>query len=70
MNGVPLPIRIMLVIPIVTGVLSVVFLAFVVIAWLRGYWSVVGRLYYSSVALASVLSVLFAGYWNMLGWRF
>jgi hypothetical protein len=24
----------------------------------------------SLIALASVLFVLFAGYWNMLGWRF
>jgi CubicO group peptidase (beta-lactamase class C family) len=68
--GVPLSIRIILVIPIVTSMLSVVFLALAVIAWMRGYWSLVGRLYYSLIALASVLFVLFAGYWNMLGWRF
>jgi hypothetical protein len=41
-----------------------------VIAWMRGYWSLVSRLYYSLIALASVLFVLFAGYWNMVGWRF
>jgi hypothetical protein len=29
-----------------------------------------GRLYTSLIALASVLFVLFAGYWNMAGWRF
>jgi CubicO group peptidase (beta-lactamase class C family) len=68
--GVPLSICIILVIPIVTSILSVVFLALAVIAWMRGYWSLVGRLYYSLIALASVLFVLFAGYWNMLGWRF
>ena len=67
--GVPLLIRAILVIPIVTSILSVVFLALTVIAWMRGYWSLVGRLYYSLIALVSVLFVLFAGYWNMLGWR-
>jgi hypothetical protein len=68
--GVPLSIRIILVIPIATSILSVVFLALAVIAWMRGYWSLAGRLYYSLIALTSVLFVLFAGYWNMLGWRF
>jgi len=68
--GVPLLIRVILVIPIITSILSVVFLALTVIAWMRGHWSLVGRLYYSLIALASVLFVLFAGYWNLLGWRF
>jgi len=68
--GVPLPIRVVLVIPIVTSILSLAFLALAVIAWMRGYGSLVSRLYYSLIALASVVFVLFAGYWNMLGWRF
>jgi hypothetical protein len=68
--GVPLPIRVMLVIPIVTSILSIVFLALTAIAWMRGYWSLVSRLYYSLMAVASVVFVLFAAYWNMLGWRF
>ena len=70
MYGVPLLIRVMLVIPIVTSILSLVFLALTVIAWMRGYGSLVGRLTYSLIAIASVLFVLFAGYWNMWGWRF
>ena len=68
--GVPLLIRVILVIPIITGILSLVFLALAVMAWVRGYWSLVGRLYYSLIALASVLFVLFAGYWNLLDWKF
>jgi len=68
--GVPLLIRLILVIPIVTSVLSVVTLVLTLIAWVRGHGSLVGRLYYSLIALASVLLILFAGYWNMLGWRF
>jgi uncharacterized membrane protein YuzA (DUF378 family) len=64
------PIRVILVIPIVTSILSLAFLALAVIAWMRGTWSLMSRLYYSLITLASVLFVLFAGYWNMLGWRF
>jgi hypothetical protein len=68
--GVPLLIHVILVIPIVTSILSVVFMALTVIAWMRGYGSLASRLYASLIALGSVLSVLFAGYWNTLGWRF
>jgi uncharacterized membrane protein YuzA (DUF378 family) len=48
----------------------VVTVALTLIAWVRGQGSFVGRLYYSLMALAAVLFVLFAGYWNMLGWNF
>jgi hypothetical protein len=68
--GVPLLIRVILVVPIVTSILSVVTLALALVAWVRGHGAFVGRLYYSLMALAAVLFVLFAGYWNMLGWRF
>ena len=68
--GVPLSIRVILVIPIITSILAVVLLILTAIAWVRRYWSLLGRLTYSFIALASVLFVLFAGYWNMLGWRF
>jgi hypothetical protein len=68
--GVPLLIRVTLVIPIVTSILSVVTLALTLVAWVRGHGSLVGRLFYSLIALASILFVLFVGYWNMLGWRF
>jgi CubicO group peptidase (beta-lactamase class C family) len=68
--GVPLVIRVILVIPIVTTILSVVTVALSLVAWARGQGSFVGRLTYSLMALAAVLFVLFAGYWNMLGWKF
>ncbi len=68
--GVPLLIRATLVIPIVTSILSVATLALTLVAWVRGHGSLVGRLYYSLIALASILFVLFVGYRNMLGWRF
>jgi CubicO group peptidase (beta-lactamase class C family) len=68
--GVPLPIRVTLLVPIVTGILSLAFLALALIGWIRGTWSIAGQLYYSLIALAAVVFVLFVGYWNMLGWRF
>jgi CubicO group peptidase (beta-lactamase class C family) len=68
--GVPLSVRVVLAVPLVTGLFSLPFLALAVAAWVRGSGSIVGRLYYTLIALSSVVLVLFAGYWNMLGWRF
>jgi len=68
--GVSLLIRVILVIPIVTTILSLVVLALTFIAWVRRQGALVGRLHYSLIALAAVLFTLFAGYWNTLGWRF
>jgi hypothetical protein len=68
--GVPLFIRVILVIPIVTSILTVVNLILTLIAWERGQGSFVGRLTYSLISLASVLFVLFVEYWNMSSWRF
>ena len=67
--GVPLSIRVVLATPIFTGILTVVFVGLAA-AWVRAQGSFAGRLAYSLIALASVLFVLFAGYWNLLGWRF
>jgi dienelactone hydrolase len=41
--------------------------AFATLAWKNRYWSIVGRVHYSVIALAAVLFVPFLGYWNMLG---
>jgi hypothetical protein len=68
--GVPLSIRVILAIPIITSILCLALLVLTVIAWVQGRGSLVGRLYYSLIALTSVLFVLFTSYWNMLGWRF
>jgi hypothetical protein len=48
----------------------VVTVALALVAWVRGQGAFVGRLTYLLIALAAVLFVLFAGYWNLLGRRF
>jgi hypothetical protein len=68
--GVPLLMRIVLVIPVITSILALISLVCTLLAWIRGYWSAVGRLTYTLIALSSVVFLLFEGYWNMLGWRF
>ena len=59
----------LLLIPIITAILSVVMFAAAVIAWIRGYWSTLGRLYYSLITLAALAFVWWANYWNLIGYR-
>ena len=59
----------LLLIPIITTVLAVVMLVAAVIAWSRGYWSTLGRLYYSLITLAALAFVWWANYWNLIGYR-
>lgn len=60
----------LLLLPIITTVLAVVMLVAAVIAWIRGYWSTLGCLYYSLITLAALVFVWWANYWNLIGWRF
>jgi CubicO group peptidase (beta-lactamase class C family) len=41
-----------------------------VAAWVRGWWTVAGRVMYSALTLVAGLFVWFAAYWNLLGFRF
>jgi len=68
--GIPLIIKIALVIPIVIIPLAVILLGRTIEAWVKAYGSVWGRIYYSLISVAAVVLILFAAYWNLLGWRF
>jgi CubicO group peptidase (beta-lactamase class C family) len=68
--GVPLILRVALIIPIVTALLTLVLLGMTIWAWKDSYWSILGRIYYSFLTLTAVLFVLWVNYWNLLGWRF
>ncbi len=68
--GVPLITRNALVIPILTTLLTVVMVWMTFQSWKERYWSVSGRLFYSFLTLTAILYVVWANYWNLLGWRF
>jgi hypothetical protein len=67
---IPAYLPTLLVIPFLTGALAVAVLALAVLTWRRRICSFGGRLHYSLVVLAGVLFLWFAGYWNLLGFRF
>jgi hypothetical protein len=52
------------------AVLTIGAVAYSVLAWLRRYWGVAFRVYYTVVSVAAVAFVWFLDYWNLLGWRY
>jgi len=68
--GVPCLIRALLVIPIITTILTAALLLFTLLAWRRGYWSLVERWHYSLVALTCIALVIWSYHWNLLGFHY
>jgi len=60
----------MLVLPLISTALTVASLATAAQMWWKGTGSVLGRVYYSVVALQGILFVLFLNHWNFIGFRF
>ena len=68
--GVSPIIRIALIIPIVTALLTLLMLGSAIAAWVKGYWSIWDRTYYLVLTLSAVVFILWANYWNLIGWKF
>jgi len=70
MFGVPPLLKIVLVLPIISALLTIGALFFTYVAWKNKYWSVCGRVHYTLVALASLAFLWFLIYWKLLGYHF
>ena len=70
MFGVPMTMKILLALPLV----SILFLAgtflYMLSAWLKGFWGGCARIHYTMVFLAGLAFLFFLNYWNLLGWKF
>ena len=53
---------------VLSALLTVGTLVYTVLAWKNRYWGILGRLYYTLVAVAAVAFVWLLNYWNLLGW--
>ena len=60
----------LLIIPLVTSVLTLGLIALALLGWKFRYWSLVGRLYYTWVTIATLGFIPFLRYWNLLGWPY
>ena len=70
MFGVPSALKILLILPILSALLTIVALFFAYVGWKNKYWTVCGRLHYTLVVLASLFFLWFLAYWNLVGFHF
>jgi CubicO group peptidase (beta-lactamase class C family) len=67
--GVPPLLRAALALPILAAGLTLLSLVFLVRTWVRRYWSLAGRIFYTLVAAFAVAFLAALSYWNLLGYR-
>jgi CubicO group peptidase (beta-lactamase class C family) len=70
MFGVPLGMKILLGLPLVSILFLIGTFLYMASAWLKGYWSGCARVHYTLVFLAGLAFLLVLNYWNLLGWKF
>ena len=68
--GRVLPLKILLIIPIITSILVVSAAIFTVLAWKNKYWHIIERMHYTLVMFAGLSLIWSLNCWNLLGWRF
>lgn len=68
--GVPPSLKILLAFPLIAAVLTLFGIFFSVIAWMKKYWNCCARMHYTLVVLASIATLWFLNYWNLLGYKF
>ncbi len=64
--GTPPLLSILIALSYVLGVLALAMLVFAVLAWVRRYWSLGGRIFYTLLALFALLITWSLVYWNLL----
>ncbi|UCH92669.1 MAG: serine hydrolase [Candidatus Aminicenantes bacterium] len=63
-------LKVILVLPLISLVLTIAVLFFTFLAWIKKYWNPCQRLHYTLVVLASLVFLWFLNYWNLLGFKF
>ena len=70
MFGVPLILKVLLVLPVLAALLTVGVLVFTVLAWKDGYWGIAVRVHYTLVTVAALTFLWSLNFLNLLGWQF
>ena len=68
--GVPLSLKILLVLPFAAAVLALGVLFFALVSWIKGYWYACSRVHYLLIFLAFLGFLWFLNHWNLLGFKF
>ena len=65
--GIPAPLRVGLWLPLASIPFLAAAVIFGVLSWLKKYWTICGRFFYSLATLAGISFLLDLAYWNALG---
>lgn len=68
--SVPLPLILLLVMPVIAAILTLFVIPLTLLAWLKKYWTLQGRIHYTLVTLALVTFIWWLNFYNLLGWKF
>lgn len=68
--GIPAPFHVLLFLPPVSTVLTVGLIFWMTSAWVKRWWSMGWRVYFTLITAAAVTFVWFLLYWNLLGFRY
>jgi len=68
--GIPPLLPFALVLPLIAIIPTIGSIYFTVLAWKNSYWSMLGRVHYTLVTLASLVFIWFLNYWNLFGFHF
>lgn len=68
--GVPYELKLLLLLPLIAAAMTLMLIIVALLAWKGAYWSFIGRLHYSLVALCALVLIWQYGYWKLLGWNF
>ncbi|MGI6207969.1 MAG: serine hydrolase domain-containing protein [Anaerolineae bacterium] len=64
--GMPPALNALLTVPYLTSVLAIGVAVFAVLAWVKGWWTLIGRLHYTLIAAAGLALVWWYAYWNVI----
>ncbi|MFC2141916.1 serine hydrolase domain-containing protein [Acidobacteriota bacterium] len=70
MFGVPLLLKILLVLPFAAAVLALGVLFYALMSWIKGYWYACSRIHYLFIFLAFLGFLWLLYHWNLLGFHF
>lgn len=70
LKSVPPLMNALLAIPILTTVMTPGLAILALLAWKNRWWSLSGRLHYTSLTLATLAFIGWLHHWNLLGWRY
>jgi CubicO group peptidase (beta-lactamase class C family) len=68
--GVPLALKLVLLLPPVFAVITIALIAATMLSWSRGYWTRSHRFLYTVNCIAAVVLCVLFYQWNVFGWQF